>query len=201
MKTNAIHEAKTPFFRGRTESVTRGGHVYLSSRQGLTDYRGRSFVDRIAKSDGISRQFERDRCHGGRGGSLYTKKYYPLVIRRHRIRRPPTHSASRAISSSVSPPGRWIAAVAARPLVMSRAITSISPLAATPQRTWTGDPFGKLPRQPLDPALADGDARVGLVRLALQDLDAHPRLVVARRCSRRGWRRRAAACSSGSGCR
>ena len=53
MTTNAIHGAKTPYFRGRTESVTRGGHVYPSSPQGLTDYRGRSVVDELQKATGF----------------------------------------------------------------------------------------------------------------------------------------------------
>ena len=89
-----------------------------------------------------------------------------------------THSASRAISSSDRPLLRWISVRAILPLVMSRAITSIRPLLPTPQRTWTGDALGQVRRQALDPALADADAGVGLVGLALQHLDAHPLLVL-----------------------
>ena len=105
---------------------------------------------------------------------------------RHKLRFSITGSASSAPTPppgrSPRPTGRCCDAASSRailPLVMSRAITSIRPLLPTPQRTCTGAPFGRLRRQPLDPAFADADAGVRLPRLPLQHLDAHLRLVLA----------------------
>ena len=64
---------------------------------------------------------------------------------------------------------------------MSRANTSTMPFCAQPQRTSHGRARRQIGRQALDPAFADGDARLGLPCLALQHLDAHPRLVVGDR--------------------
>ena len=98
----------------------------------------RSFRNRLSRNG-----FRRARKISSADGVIQSPTKRP-----HSTRRPPTHSASRAICSSVSPPGRWIAAVAARPLVRSVAVTSIRPLAATPHRTCTGEPFGKLAGSP-----------------------------------------------------
>src|ERR1700730_14913115 len=56
---------------------------------------------------------------------------------------PCTHFASRAISSSPSPLLRWISVRTIRPLVMSRASTSMSPLLPQPHRTWIGECLGR----------------------------------------------------------
>ena len=61
----------------RSLFITRGGHVYLLPRQGLTIYRVRSVKCETAGNDRISRHFERERVHGGREGVCIQKNSIP----------------------------------------------------------------------------------------------------------------------------